>query len=325
MTDACIFCRRSLVGRESLEHILPESLGGWLTSRDVCRECNSRLGREVDRLASLPLFIALRDEAGLPIPFGLTLEYDDSDVGELVKIVVQGEDDLRIVRPVYEVDGRTIILAETAERAAEIAATIADRAAKRGKSVRFSPAARLTSGPTIATLVRQASQEQIADLMLRETAKMALEYVSYLAGRDVALDPALDIIRDAALEGRDLAGFLQQARVHYMGQSAVWLPRTRVMVGVGTDLGSIPTRQQQAALLTDDHGRLGEPASNVVRLQDLNHRLRVRRAGTVAEFDLVLFGWLTSAVRLPSDLPLPWGTSHYRNLSRGNSGSRRET
>ncbi|MBI2322074.1 MAG: HNH endonuclease, partial [Chloroflexi bacterium] len=39
----CLFCRGTLTGAASQEHIIPRSLGGagWLTTCDVCVTCNS--------------------------------------------------------------------------------------------------------------------------------------------------------------------------------------------------------------------------------------------------------------------------------------------
>ena len=42
----CIFCLKNK--RSSLEHIFPDSLGGILTTKDVCKECNDYMGRIID-------------------------------------------------------------------------------------------------------------------------------------------------------------------------------------------------------------------------------------------------------------------------------------
>src|SRR5687767_787914 len=45
----CIFCRFDKPDHQfSIEHVFPESLGGTLTTADVCKDCNDRLGHSVD-------------------------------------------------------------------------------------------------------------------------------------------------------------------------------------------------------------------------------------------------------------------------------------
>jgi hypothetical protein len=56
-------CRAPLAGDHppSVEHVIPDALGGRLTIACVCKPCNSRLGREVDGpVVEDDLFIALR-------------------------------------------------------------------------------------------------------------------------------------------------------------------------------------------------------------------------------------------------------------------------
>ncbi len=48
-SKACIFCSRTdLETNFSDEHIIPESIGGRLVLDQVCAECNSGLGHDVD-------------------------------------------------------------------------------------------------------------------------------------------------------------------------------------------------------------------------------------------------------------------------------------
>lgn len=64
----CIICLKELP-REMAneEHIFPEALGGMLVIREVCRECNSHLGRFVDKpLVDNWLMQAKRMLLGLP-------------------------------------------------------------------------------------------------------------------------------------------------------------------------------------------------------------------------------------------------------------------
>ena len=48
-SNHCILCLES--GDLSEEHIIPESIGGRLTSRFLCRKCNSNLGRAIENAA----------------------------------------------------------------------------------------------------------------------------------------------------------------------------------------------------------------------------------------------------------------------------------
>jgi len=45
----CIFCHRPFVPGEIGEHIIPESIGGSLTIREVCTCCNSKLNRKFEQ------------------------------------------------------------------------------------------------------------------------------------------------------------------------------------------------------------------------------------------------------------------------------------
>ena len=45
----CIICKKIKEdGEFNKEHIIPESIGGSLTIENVCKECNSKLGEEID-------------------------------------------------------------------------------------------------------------------------------------------------------------------------------------------------------------------------------------------------------------------------------------
>ena len=82
VVQPCLFCRKPLDGvaaSPSLEHLIPDAIGGWLTTRLVCVDCNSRLGREVDRFVNDPALLYLREEVGLPISRDVIGEYYDED------------------------------------------------------------------------------------------------------------------------------------------------------------------------------------------------------------------------------------------------------
>lgn len=45
----CIICEKIKNNEEfNKEHIIPESIGGSLTIENVCKACNSKLGKEID-------------------------------------------------------------------------------------------------------------------------------------------------------------------------------------------------------------------------------------------------------------------------------------
>lgn len=49
MTRRCIFCLEEKTAEEfSVEHVFPDAIGGCFTISNVCRECNSKLGSQVD-------------------------------------------------------------------------------------------------------------------------------------------------------------------------------------------------------------------------------------------------------------------------------------
>jgi hypothetical protein len=69
----CIICEQDKdVSQFSVEHVIPEAIGGVLTIDNVCKECNSHLGTEVDihlinhLLFDIPvLYTKLRTSMGL--------------------------------------------------------------------------------------------------------------------------------------------------------------------------------------------------------------------------------------------------------------------
>ena len=59
--DMCIICGSQII-KPSVEHIIPEAIGGKLTIRSVCATCNNSLGRLVDdKLVNDGFFVMLRD------------------------------------------------------------------------------------------------------------------------------------------------------------------------------------------------------------------------------------------------------------------------
>lgn len=63
--EECIFCERRIgESLKSKEHIIPECIGGRLTFKNVCRECNSKFGSEFERELEISFGI-IKDFLGL--------------------------------------------------------------------------------------------------------------------------------------------------------------------------------------------------------------------------------------------------------------------
>lgn len=58
----CIICRKDKE-EYSLEHIIPDSIGGTLTIESVCSECNSKLGSKVDKYLVNHFFCVVKRES----------------------------------------------------------------------------------------------------------------------------------------------------------------------------------------------------------------------------------------------------------------------
>ncbi|WP_053958237.1 HNH endonuclease [Sulfobacillus thermosulfidooxidans] len=63
----CIICLTPLSNNGTIEHVIPDSIGGTLTFQDVCSSCNSLLGTHVDSLLLNNFFVATA-RARLRIP-----------------------------------------------------------------------------------------------------------------------------------------------------------------------------------------------------------------------------------------------------------------
>lgn len=92
----CIICRKE-IGQDILsdEHVIPDSIGGYYHIYNVCKECNSYLGSEIDsKLVNHYLALFMRYSEGLkgktgkiPNPFDGTHCLDD-DHGTKVKMML---------------------------------------------------------------------------------------------------------------------------------------------------------------------------------------------------------------------------------------------
>lgn len=223
MKRTCLFCRRPLSdepGESNVEHVMPVSLGGsgWLTTRLVCRDCNSWLGREVDKVADIPLLVALRAEAGLSPHYDLRGHYVDPESGEVVEGRMGFGRPFEETERYYERGDRIMISARTTERAQAIADKIAERRRQEGRPVTFrTPHMREGRAELISLDQRSTRVSELNELLVREAAKMAVEYVALLVGLEVALMSELDPLRAAALYGSPTESVL----VNYFASDAV--------------------------------------------------------------------------------------------------------
>ncbi|GKV54256.1 hypothetical protein NCCP2222_02030 [Sporosarcina sp. NCCP-2222] len=90
----CIFC--GLDKKSSVEHVFPDSLGGQLIIKNVCKECNDFLGEKVDfHLVDHPLMQFIRAKYSLAgkkghIPNPFSKAYLKDDPTRAVKVRLDG-------------------------------------------------------------------------------------------------------------------------------------------------------------------------------------------------------------------------------------------
>jgi hypothetical protein len=327
MDDRCILCQKAFGagGRvPSLEHIVPISLGGekWLRTRLVCRSCNNRMGREVDRLADIPLFLALRDEAGLAPSRAMRVVYLDERTGLLMHgtrasggLVVP--DERR-----YQQGEKLTVVGHTEARAQAIADKHVQRASKRDEKVAYGAAYTEPAGPVLVMLNQDDTRvDELEVLLVREAAKIAVEYVAYLAGGEAALDQALDPLRQVALEGSG-DGIEGWGLDHKGKCRMVYLPRIKLHFASSRDTASTaPSYDEQVKLLLGPDGRAVEIHPDASPLTRVYHRLCIWREGADGRFEVTLFGWFGIRFTLPANPPLPWGRCDYWDFTRRRHGT----
>ena len=199
--SVCLFCRGDLQGIASVEHVIPHTLGGWITTDQVCKPCNERLGHEVEKVAGYPLLLTLRQEAGLPI--GSSEEWDLYDVqaDDVVPGRLTPDGKVEPISPVYRGENRILVRGEPEE-----VERIIEKMRSRSTDAPAPQLKRLE--PPERHFVRLhksgGSQPDWIELLCRASAKIVLEYVAIKSSPDVALSPDLDYLRDVALDGTRL-------------------------------------------------------------------------------------------------------------------------
>jgi hypothetical protein len=153
--------------------------------------------------------------------------------------------------------------------------------------------------------------ERFRELLPREIAKVAIEYIAERAGAEVALGADLDGIRGYAATGVPAI----DVSVECFAPSMRWLPRTRRLQALGSDAGD---RERARAYFRSFAGQAPdddwEPPSDVARLTALYHEVAFVREGARTSLAVTLFGWLLFTIQLPTDLPLPWGSYDRRDF-----------
>lgn len=308
MSDQCLFCRTPLEDPVAVEHIIPESIGGWLTTRDICTPCNSRFGHQVDRVTGEQPLVSLRLEAGLPIGSPERPTFFDSSVRERVPGRVRPDGSVEALKRVFDDGTRFIVQAPTIQEARSQFAKYSRRQAAQGRNAKIQGEQTVESKEVV---VRYGGMEttKVQSLLLREAAKSAIEYIARECGPAVALDQSLNDIRSFALCGEPpIRAWIQ----HYGGKS-IYLPRTgRLFTAVGDDEVA-PTEEDREALLKS-------LPQELTRLTDLFHRLTLLKEGFKAQFQLILFGWIGVIVELPGELPIPAGVGDFFDFNTGEPG-----
>jgi len=317
----CLFCGVDLTGRASREHLIPASLGGWLTTDLVCKECNDYFGHTVDAFADSHLLSAVRREVGLESHRRQEGKFFDPHVGGTRRGRVKDDGTIGIVEPAFWYpDGSGVFIeAETRDKALGIAKTIRERKAAEGRSMSFAEVPPAAPASVRMRMHRAEEPRDMSELFHRETAKIAVEYIALVAAPDVARLPALDPIRQFSRDGTGPDMVISTNNV----PDKFWLPQTRRLF-----LRRLPDgtpdhveQDQTADKLVPADGSPPDP--NVVpHWTSFRHQLSLYR-GQRDWFQLVLFEWLVASVPLPSGLPIPWGSADALDCLTGETSARR--
>jgi hypothetical protein len=308
----CLFCRQPLDGKIAPEHIIPESIGGWLTTYDICNPCNHRFGTTVDIFVNDPMFVELRREAGLKVGVSIRADAVDEELGDLGFWVIRPDGAVERPQDVYSDGNSVTIFGDDVADAMRKGEEINAKRVARGKPPWvFQEREAIDYG--VRRFITSPTDEQVDrlnDLMVREASKIAIEFVSLLAGPSVALTPSLDVIRTFAVDG---SGSITGG-CDYIESSLYWLPTTRRLQAIAMTAEDKDKAQKLANLITPGDDDRWEPGPEIPRLTNIYHQMGVTQGPVGSWFVLVLFGWLRVMIRLPNDLSLPWGTYHRRGF-----------
>lgn len=124
-------------------------------------------------------------------------EFTDPAVGARIKARLADDGTIEPVSPVCIHEGRMLIRAESEEATREIARKVAERLKREGRSVSFADLEQ--AEPKIVWMnIGLRDARPFNDLLNREAAKIAIEYIAEVAAPEVALLSELDRIREYA-------------------------------------------------------------------------------------------------------------------------------
>jgi len=315
-SESCLFCTGPLTGLRSKEHLIPAAIGGELTTDRVCVECNSVLGSTVDKFVDHPLFLALRSEVGLSVHRQPEWEFDDPVLGAKVRARRTADGFVELLSPVHSSEGRVVVRADTEEKMGEIARKVAARLEREGKSVEWRELEQ-HEPVWVRGHIPLQDASGLTELLGREAAKIAIEYVARVAGPEMALVHELDGLREHARHGPEFAGI----QVAYVGpRPPVRLPRLDEVHVLGRDLPRQAKLDQMIEeLVPQPPGGAKPDPSQVAAWPGFEHRVELIRGAAGPRFQLTLFSCLVVAVPLPGSLAdlLPWGCFDSKDLRTG--------
>lgn len=311
--NTCLFCRDQIRSLKRGEHLIPESLGGWLKTEHVCVPCNSYFGSAVDIIANDKHMILLRREAGLRPSRAIEGEYFDQDLGQMVFARSRRDGTLERVRPVHQVGNEVFITAPTPELAQQEAERLKGRLEKRGKTITDTPVTaqdrRVVNFGFTQDLPDNA---RLMTLLSREAAKIAVEYIAYISSPAVALGPELDALRRHAVDGEEIP----DKTVGVTGPREIWLPRTRNIVR----RRSGPDDQASRTALSEPTFEM-TPPPGIPHLTSVRHAVGVWKDHEGARFVLELFSMFRAVLPLNRSLAIRWGRVDFREFSQPKTGT----
>ena len=231
----CIYCKRTDV-RFNREHVIPEAFGSYgadtmvLGNNEVCEECNSGLGREIDQILSRDSFEALLRANSLPQGHGagerfsprrsriylpdeeqfgilrgarLAIDWNTRRPKLLDQIIIRSRDGQLHTFLADEFQGADASLFQDLERGAvrvvgtdqdkfeALAHLVRDRGIQIGNRESLSVPSALVP-PEIRTVI----EGQIDIRTWRAIAKIAFNYLAYNEGAAFVLADRFDPIRD---------------------------------------------------------------------------------------------------------------------------------
>jgi hypothetical protein len=198
MSDYCFACKESL--ELTVEHIIPQALGGRLKAKLYCKTCNETFGREIDNEISkqfgwVGTMLNIKRERGRPQPYEIT------DLSSGSTLIFDGED-VKRKKPIVVItskDGKKLdsadITARSEKELTKICASIQKQYEMSGEMKTF---LERKPGPLDAELEVTIDN----DLLRRAISKVAYGFLCIKVHPNLALSSAFDEIRDFIMNGR---------------------------------------------------------------------------------------------------------------------------